>query len=245
MSDYPTIRVLGKILDDLQRERIAIGNRIGAAERTVGEPLPRLTVLSDDMKRIEHGAELELGRAFRKHPLRPFQQSVHGAGEINVARLLAEIGDPAYGSDGHWEENGHRVWTIDATWERTVSQLWAYCGVGDPKRSRIPKNASQADIFKRGKPLARKQLYLTATSMLKAGNREIYDNRREETRERPHEDTCPQCHAKPGDPWKDGHSHADALRIVSKEFLRELWGEARLLHGLDGETEPGRWGKLR
>lgn len=245
MTDYPTIRALGRILDDLQRERIAIGNRIGAAERAVGEALPRLTVLSDGMKQLEHGAELELGRAFRKHPLAPFVKSIRGAGEINAARLLAEIGDPAYGSDGHWEENGHREWVVDETWERSVAQLWAYCGVGDPKRSKIPPNATQADIFKRGKPLAKKQLYLIATSMLKAGNREIYDNRRGETEGREHEEPCPPCHAKPGDPWKPGHGHMDALRIVEKEFLRELWGEARRIHGLDGETHPGRWGALR
>jgi hypothetical protein len=244
-NDYATIRVLGKALDDLQRQRIAIGNRIGAAERTLGEALPRLYVIKEGIEALEDGAAKELERAFRKHPLAPWVKSVRGAGAVNVARLIAEIGDPTFGSHGHWEENGRRVWVIDDYYERTPAQLWAYCGVGDPKHSKIPKNATQEDIFRRGKPIARKQLHLISTSMLKARNREVYDARRAETEGRLHEDACKPCHAKTGDPWRDGHAHADALRIVSKEFLRELWAASRLLHGLEADVHPGRWGKIR
>lgn len=123
----------------------------------------------------------------------------------------------------------NRTWVVDRWYNRTVSQLWAYCGVGDPERSKIPKGAVQDELLKRGKPRVKKQLYLIATSMLKAGNREVYDAAREHYAERVHEQPCAPCHAKAGDPWKPGHQHMAALRKVEKEFLKELWVEARSL----------------
>ena len=121
----------------------------------------------------------------------------------------------------------NRTWVVDAWYNRTVSQLWAYCGVGDPERSKIPKGAVQDELLKRGKPRVKKQLYLIATSMLKAGNREVYDAAREHYAERIHDRPCAPCHAKIGDPWKPGHQHMAALRKTEKEFLKELWVEAR------------------
>jgi len=127
----------------------------------------------------------------------------------------------------------NRIWIIDSYYNRTVSQLWAYSGVGDPARSRIPRDAVQAEILSRGRPRAKKQLYLIATSMLKTGNREIYDAAREHYAERIHSEACPPCHAHVGDPWKPGHQHMAALRKVEKEFLKDLWRQARRLRELE------------
>jgi hypothetical protein len=74
--------------------------------------------------------------------------------------------------------------------------------------------------------------------MLKAGNREVYDQRRAATAERVHKTECLRCGpagkpALPGSPWSAGHQLADALRIVSKEqLLKNLWREARRIHEL-------------
>jgi hypothetical protein len=265
-----TIRTLGRLLDDLERVRIMNSNRIGALERAFGESLPHLAAISEPLEHAEHLAELELVRAWRKHPLAPWAKGQRGVGEKSIARLIAEIGDPLIGSVGHWEtsngqrtdetqqsyaddpgdhgthdihngdvadtENGanpsappmssaprSRTWVIDSYYERTVSQLWQFSGVGDPARSKIPKGAVQADLMARGKPRAKKQLWLIAGSMLKAGNRDVYDARRLVTAERVHLKPCPQCHAKTGEPWKPGHQHADALRIVAKRFLQDMF----------------------
>lgn len=264
-----TIRTLGRLLDDLERVRIMNSNRIGALERTHGESLPHLVEIANPLNQAEHLAELELVRAWRKHPIAPWAKAVRGLGEKSIARLIAEIGDPAIGTTGHWvtskaEGNGDgealdegaidgtddqsgnapksREWVIDGNFERTVSQLWAYCGVGDPARSRIPKGAVQSDLLKRGKPRAKKQLYLIATSMLKTGIRggepvsvwgEFYANARKKYSDRIHPDACAPCHAKAGEPWKPGHQHMAALRLMEKELLKELWKESRRLKGLE------------
>lgn len=257
-----TIRTLGRLLDDIERVRIMNSNRIGALERAHGEALPHLLEIKNPLDQAEHLAELELVRAWRKHPLAPWAKGVRGVGEKSIARLIAEIGDPAIGAKGHWEtstegtsstsddhsddapddEKKNREWIIDEEFERTVSQLWAYCGVGDPARSRIPKGAVQSDLLKRGKPRAKKQLYLIGTSLLKSGIKagepisdwgKFYMDARVKYADRVHEAPCPPCHAGAGDPWKPGHQHMAALRLMEKEFLKDLWKEARRLRGLE------------
>jgi hypothetical protein len=257
-----TIRTLGRLLDDIERVRIMNSNRIGALERAHGESLPHLLEIKNPLDQAEHLAELELVRAWRKHPLAPWAKGIRGVGEKSIARLIAEIGDPAIGTLGHWETsvstNGatadaesndddapkNREWIIDEEFERTVSQLWAYCGVGDPARNRIPKGAVQSDLLKRGKPRAKKQLYLIGTSLLKSGIRggeaisdwgQFYMDARVKYSERIHDAACPPCHAAAGDPWKPGHQHMAALRLMEKHFLKELWKQARTLRGLESE----------
>src|SRR5690606_41258620 len=39
--------------------------------------------------------------------------------------------------------------------------------------------------------------------------------------------------------WTDGHRHADALRIVGKEILRDLWTTARAHASLDSQRKLG------
>lgn len=207
-----TIRTLGSLLDDLEGVRIANGNRIAALEREHGEALPHLDVVQKQIRAAEHLAELELKREWRKHPLAPWAKQFHGVGEKSIARLIAIIGDPAD--------------------RPNVAKLWAYCGHGDPARSRKKKGMTQAELFKQGNPAAKKQTWLIACSLLKAGNREHYDAARARYAERVHEQPCVRCgpagHPAPaGSPWSDAHKHAAALRYTGKEFLKELWVVAR------------------
>jgi hypothetical protein len=58
--------------------------------------------------------------------------------------------------------------------------------------------------------------------------RSVYEERRRITLDRTHLEPCPPCGpsgkpAQPGTPWSDMHKHMDALRIVGKEILRDLW----------------------
>jgi hypothetical protein len=104
--------IFADALDDLERVRIATDNRSRALRQIKGlDGTPeeaRLAGLSDALAALEHGAELELKRALRTHPLGPWMKRTVGVGEKQGARLLAAIGDPSS--------------------RRTVSQLWAYCG---------------------------------------------------------------------------------------------------------------------
>lgn len=89
--------------------------------------------------------------------------------------------------------------------------------------------------------IAKSRAYLIADTMLKSGNRAAYDARKALTDGKLHAAPCVQCgkKGKPaeiGSPWRDGHRHADAMRIVSKDHvLRPLWELAREVHKSSGQ----------
>jgi hypothetical protein len=74
-----------------------------------------LAVIVRVLEQQEHQAVLNLQRKVRKHPLYPWVKTNRGVGEKQAARLLAAIGDP-YINSAKGEP-------------RTVSALWAYCGL--------------------------------------------------------------------------------------------------------------------
>lgn len=214
-GELEIVSVLGELLDDIERTRIANGNRIAALEREYGSSHPELDAIQAHLGTLEHSAELELKRAWRKHPLAPWAKAIPGAGEKLVARLICAVGDPAD--------------------RQNVAKLWAYCGHGDPSRSRmIPKNATQSELMKRGNPTAKKRTYLLAAQFRRTPSspyRMVYDDARERYAGRKHESVCVRCGpaghpAKPGSEWSLAHQDAAALRYVGKMFLRDLWVEA-------------------
>lgn len=73
---------------------------------------------------LEHDAIKNLERLMRKHPLGPWVKANRGVGEKQAARLLAAIGDP-YIRPEITRADG----TVEPSRPRTVSELWAYCGL--------------------------------------------------------------------------------------------------------------------
>lgn len=249
----PTLALAADVLDDLETVRIANENRLRQLTRSgedadgeergfgLDETHPdvaKLSALVQMLADAEHQGVLNLNRTLRRHPLGPWVKSQKGVGEKTAARLLAVIGDPYINS-----QTGQ---------PRTVSQLWSYCGHGDPGRTKF-KGMSQDDLFRLGSPLAKKRVWLIATAILKAGGGEekaighsdsqacdaslaaAYYHRKAATVGREHATECKRCGpsgkpALPGSPWSDAHRHADALRIVGKEFLRQLWLESKRIH---------------
>ena len=238
----PTIATLAALLDDIEGNRKAHANRVRilTADEPDGDGVIRgfgldeshpavgiLSGLGDQLAALEHQTILALQRAMRQHPLAPWQKQAKGVGEKQLARLLASIGDPYL-----------RTMPDGTEQPRTVSQLWAYCGLhvvagGDPDRTRRDAQSSSAGVAARrqkGQKAnwstdAKARAYLIATSIVKQTSspyRATYDTRRAHTAE-----THPD--------WTPGHSHNDALRIVSKAILRDLWRAARTYH--TGETE--------
>jgi hypothetical protein len=112
-------------LDDVERARIATGNRLGALTRSIdqgGHGLPperpevqRIQQVLDHLLAVEHGVELDLKRAMRAHPLNVWRKARKGVGEKQLARLLHAIGDPA------WNAREDRL-------RRGPAELWRYCG---------------------------------------------------------------------------------------------------------------------
>ncbi len=111
------LKLHAESLTDIEALRIATENRV----RALGElglddsPFARnAETMAAELRRVEHAAELDLKRVVRLHPLHAWIKSTVGVGEKQGARLLAAIGDPYVRLDGT---------------TRTVSQLWAYCGL--------------------------------------------------------------------------------------------------------------------
>lgn len=248
----PLLTVASIALDDLERLRIAQENRYrsltnsGESENGVEwgyglddsiKEVAEAGAMVEAIAALEHRQNLTLQKLMRKHPLGPWVKAQHGIGDKLAARLLGVIGDP------YWHTVEERP--------RTVSELWAYCGLHTlPARQRTVDDQSEGAggeynvAARRRKGVqanwsddAKKRAWLIATSIVKAGGpwREVYDRRREATAERVHQTECVRCGpsgrpAQPGSPWSKAHQHADALRILSKEVLKGFWRESRRLH---------------
>jgi hypothetical protein len=209
-----TIKTLGNELDDLERVRIMTSNRVGALTREFGSALPELEIVEENLRLIEHVAELNLKRAWRKHPLAPWAKGIPGVGEKLIARLVAEIGAPST--------------------RPNPAKLWAYCGLGDPARKRV-KGMSQEEAFKMGNPRAKQICWLIGESFVRVNKgpyRDAYDQMRAKYAERIHEKPCIRCGpagkpAPPGSPWSLKHQHEAAKRYAVKMFLKDLWIASR------------------
>lgn len=247
--DDPSLRMAAEILNDAEDNRKANANRLryltrseadkDGEERGLGldeshPAVARLAALVDLLEQVEKAATKNLEIAMREHPLGPFVKSIAGVGDKQAARLLAAVGDP--------------YWNAAVDRPRMVSELWSYCGHGDPTRRPV-KGMSQADMFRLGNPEAKMRLWNIAakTVMFVGGTksngakaarspyRDVYDARKTATEGRDHATACVRCGpsghpAQLGSPWSDAHRHADALRIVGKEILRDLWREAKRIH---------------
>ncbi len=125
----PVLALAADVLDDLERVRIANENRLRQLTRDVADTdgetrgfglderhpdVARLAAIVDMLRRLEHDAELQLGRVLKRHPLGPWMAGQVGIGAKQGGRLLAAIGDP------YFNARDNRP--------RTVSELWAYCG---------------------------------------------------------------------------------------------------------------------
>lgn len=250
----PLLGMAADVLDDLERVRIANENRLrafitpadvvdsdGVARGfglTLDHPdMARLAALVDDLKAAEHRAILNLQRAMRKHPLGQWVKDAPGVGEKQAARLLAVVRDP------FWNDLHGRP--------RTVSELWAYCGlhVLHPGSHQLADThdataAGVAPRRQRGQRSnwnedARKRAWLIAASCVKqpAGTRyrQVYDDTRVKYADAVHASECIRCgpSGKPalaGSPLSAGHQHARALRAIAKAVLKDLWRTSADLH---------------
>lgn len=246
----PLLALAADVLDDLEKARISNENRLRQLTRSIedkdGETrgfgldeahpdVARLAALVSMLAAAEHQAALNLARIMRHHPLGPWARGIKGVGDKQAARLLAAIGDP-YIRPEITRDDG----TVEPSRPRTVSELWAYTGnhtIGGaaPKRRKGQQANWSTD--------AKMRAYLIAESCVKHRDspyRPVYDAARAKHAEALHCHACERCGprgapAQPDSPLSDGHKHARAMRAVSKAILKDLWREARAIHGtMDG-----------
>lgn len=247
------LALIAESVDDMEKTRIAAENRHRALVQVYGlEGTPEeqsAKVFAEQLADLEQQTILRLKRAMRAHPLGSWVKAQKGVGEKQAARLLAAIGDP------YWHpETANEDGTIrHPEGPRTVSQLWAYCGLhvlpvsqdtgeahgisaggdqlGNPDHAqRETQLASVGVAAKRRKGAkanwstgAKMRAYLIATSCMKQPDGSFF--RDIYTARRVH---TAATHTE----WTPGHSHNDGLRIVAKAVLKELWIAGRELHAV-------------
>src|SRR5215210_82503 len=132
LLDDPFLYLAAAVLDDTEKVRMGNENRLRILTTPMNHPdangrgygfgltpehpdVARLAALVQALEQVEKDATKNLERLMRRHPLGAWVRSQPGAGEKQVARLLATIGDP------YWNTLHDRP--------RTVSELWSYCGL--------------------------------------------------------------------------------------------------------------------
>lgn len=177
--------------------------------------------------------------------------AISGVGPPTVARVLGEVGHPVIAFPMHWEENPdykeggkeHKKFLVatvqpdgEVFFERMVSQLWSYCGLGDASRKHY-KGESQQEALAAGSKFTKSMVWNLAQPCLKLGGgpdkngvmkpRSPYKNTYDDARA--HYDLregqpCDKCK---GQPCRPIHRHNMAVRKVMKTMLRDLWVAAR------------------
>ena len=212
---WDALRLFAEMYEDAQKARIGCENRVRSA--TVDEDLTAASLAA--LGNAENELKKALAKQYKRTvpaPIQEWAKQTKGIGKTSphlLARLLGVIGHPVLATPHHWEGEGtDRVLVADPPFLRNVAKLWAYCGHGDPSRKRA-KGMSAAQAAGLGNPRAKMIVHLLAESVVKQKNEDyrlVYDARREAT-------------AVTHSDWSKGHSHNDALHIVAKEILRDLW----------------------
>lgn len=256
----PFLRLAADVVDDLENVRNANQNRLRQLTRVGvdadglhrGFGLPaehpdvvRLATLVGQLEASYDLAVKNLETVMKAHPLWVWAKPLGGIGQKQLARLLAAIGDP------FWHDAQNRP--------RGLYELNAYTGLdpvnGVGRRRRRGEQCSWNDT-------AKMRVYLIAESVVKqiaqperevviggvarayaakdaSPYRVVYDAARAKYEDAVHDrEPCVQCGSKGkpapvGSDLRDGHKHRRALRAVAKAILKDLWTEARRLHGVD------------
>lgn len=193
--------------------------------------------LIDPLKELEHRTVLSLQKRMRVNPIWPYFKDVKGVGEKTLARLMACIGDPYLRplGDGSYEP-------------RTVSQLWAYCGMHT-----MPNKDGEIIAAKRMKGVqanwnteAKTRLFLLSQNLLRQGIRKDKDGNQYAVTEYGQLYLDRRAHTAVTHPeWNPGHGLNDALRIMGKELLKQLWRAAREIHtGIPMDVDTSKINEL-
>ena len=200
----PDLRVMADLYYQIQKARVAMGNRKSAIERGVDSG--DTAWLASWQERL-HGMEAEIvgdmGRLLHEQPAWVWLKTVKGIGPTLGGKVIALIDD---------------IGKFD-----TISKLWSFAGYGlypdaDGNLGIQKLTKGQKATFNRRLKTA---IYLVGSSFLKSGGRfsDVYYEAK-----RHYEQTHPE--------WTDGHRHNAAMRKMGKVYLACLWLAWRQAEGL-------------
>lgn len=232
-TQWKMLRVHAEMFEDIVKTRIACANRVERGGVDAHLYKDQLDALEWAEKTMRKGL-VKWYLQIVPPEIRDWQKNAIGIGDHLTARLLGVIGHPIHATPYHWEGVGeNRVLVADEPYDRTVAQLWSYCGHGDPERKRR-KGQSPEEAAASGNPRAKMLVHLMAECAMKQRRspyRPVYDEARERYASR--------------EGWSDLRRHNAALRAVGKAILRDLWraaaGHERLdphLHSAGGASTP-------
>lgn len=204
---------------DAQRNRIRMTNRLKS----------RGANAEDEAIELARSLEKAYATAVKRQYASSIPEEIHtwqevseGIGALLVAELLGRIGDPRLAEPKFYMVTDEKaVLAYGEPFQRTVRQLYAYCGHGDPTRRRR-RGMTAEEVKLAGDPVAKRTVHLMAEACVKVGKgryNKFYYNRKEY-----YKDKHPE--------WNPGHHHNAALRVVGKAILRDLW---RVAHGQEAE----------
>jgi hypothetical protein len=216
-GDFDTLRVFAESFWDVQEARKGIDHRI----KTKAIPADPVADALKALKESEKKLGLAMVCAFRRAApeVLAWVLDTPGVGEHLMARLLGVIGHPVIATPYHWEGKGKdRVLVADPPYLRSVSQLWSYCGHGDPSRRRR-KGMAADEATALGNPRAKTLVFLIAKGAYMC----VGDERRQRS---PYRDVYELARARyeGEDKWaSDLHRKNSALRVTGKAILKDLW----------------------
>ena len=226
-SGWGELRICADLLARAQDERKAVSNMLLHTDADLfGEHAARL-------KATEEAARKMMVACYKRvvpTELIEWQKNTRGLGDSTIARILGHLGDPYIATPHWWEGTGEKRTLMQGEpYVRTISQLWQYCGHGDPMRRPI-KGMTAEQAAAMGSPRLKMLVHLQAECCMKAGGpyRDLYDQVRAAVEDKTHTVACVRCGPsgkpkEPGTPWNLGHQHAHALRLVGKAILRDMW----------------------
>jgi len=259
MKDMPTytLKAVIQMWQEWQRQRIAIANRLLKASNNEAYLTPYDVKMNEqtieDMKKLEHEAELRVRRVVREHPMWPWLKSIRGISEVLAGAMLSQfcITDTREVPDKKTGEIQIRKGAP------RPSCWWSFAGLGT-KDGRAPKREKGCEQSDGRKGLAYNSWLRTVIvgrvgpSFIKAKNEKyvpIYEGYKARLQAR---GTCSLekhksagsiaewypsgskgAKPQPGDFCTKGHMHNQAIRYMVKMFLVDFWTEWRKVEGLE------------
>lgn len=169
-TEYTELKLAAKMYDVCQKSRIAKAGML----RSAGIDSTFLGPIMDMEEDVEKRYARALKVAFRTSVPREiieWQKASGGVGEHLLARLLGVIGSPYVAFPRYWREGKpgeehKRVLYAGDPFIRRVSDLWSYCGHGDPSR-KMHRGMTQREAMGLGSPEAKMLVHLLAESCMK------------------------------------------------------------------------------
>lgn len=134
------LRAAGEALTDAISTRVRTANRLSHPEHQIDAGVAEaMLAVAQDAEDAARKMQHALYETIVPDRVREWAAGVPGlaTGEL-FPRLLAAIGNPRLAVPYAWSEGGKRPEPAGDPYERTLRQLWQYCGCGDPDR--IPRS---------------------------------------------------------------------------------------------------------